>query len=94
MPLPLVPIAGAALKYGGVALVAWLVARNIAVARIDQSVEDALDALPDGLALCQPRDREQTNATGRLARRVQLPGMDRPVEIEAAFYARFRARKT
>lgn len=94
MPLPLVPIAGAALKYGGVALAAWLIARSVSPARIDQRAEDALDALPDGLGLRHPRDRDQTNATGRLTRRVQLPGMDRPIELEAAFDARFRARKT
>jgi len=98
MPLPLVPIAGVALKYGGVALAAWLVARRVAPvrveARLDQRAEDALDAMPEGLGLRRPRDRDQTNATGRLLRRVQLPGMDRPVELEAAFYARFRARKT
>lgn len=96
MPLPLVPLAGAALKYGGVALAAWLVARTVSPspARVDQRAEDALDDLPDGLGLRRPRDRDQTNATGRLLRRVQLPGMDRPIELEAAFYARFRARKT
>jgi len=94
MPLPLVPIAGAALKYGGVALAAWLVARSVAPARIDQRAEDALDATPEGLGLRRPRDRGQTNVTGRFLRGVQLPGMDRPVEIEAAFYARFRIRKT
>jgi len=98
MPLPLVPIAGAALKYGGVALAAWLVARRVAPARIDvridQHAEDALDAMPEGLGLRSPPDRDQTNVAGRLLRRVRLPGMDRPIEIEAAFYARLRARKT
>lgn len=94
MPLPLVPIAGVALKYGGVALAAWLVARRVGPARIDQRAEDALDEMPEGLALRRPKDRDQTNATGRLLHQVRLPWMDRPVEIEAAFYARFRARKT
>ncbi|KPQ07325.1 MAG: hypothetical protein HLUCCA12_05800 [Rhodobacteraceae bacterium HLUCCA12] len=94
MPLPLVPVAGAALKYGGVALAAWMVARSVAPARIDQRAEDALDDMPEGLALRRPRDREQGNATGRLVRRVKLPWMDRPVDIDVAFYARFRARKT
>jgi len=93
MPLPLVPIAGAALKYGGVAFFAWLVTRSVSPARIDQRAEDALDILPDGLSVRRPTDRDQTNATGRLRRRLHLPGMDRPVEVEAAFYARFRARK-
>lgn len=94
MPLPLVPIAGVALKYGGVALAAWLVARNVTPARIDQRAEDALDALPDGLAMRRPADRDQTTVTGRLMRRVQLPTMARPVVVDAAFYARFRLRKT
>lgn len=86
MPLPLVPIAG-------VAIAAWLVARSVAPARIDQRAEDALDAMPEGLGLRRPRDRDQSNATGRLLRRMKLPGMERPVELEAAFYARFRIRK-
>lgn len=93
MPLPLVPIAGIALKYGGVALAAWLVARQVSPARIDQRAEDALDDMPEGLGLRRPRDRAQHNATGRFLRRVHLPGMARAVEIDAAFYARFRARK-
>lgn len=93
MPLPLVPIAGVALKYGGVALTAWLVARRVGSARVDQRGEDALDEMPEGLGLRRPRDRAQTNATGRFLRRVHLPGMARTVEIDAAFYARFRARK-
>ncbi|WP_333827110.1 hypothetical protein [Pararhodobacter sp.] len=93
MPLPLVPLAGAALKYGGVALAAWLVTRAVAPARIDQRAEDALDAMPEGLGIRRPRDRDQSNATGRLSRQVKLPGMARPVEIDAAFYARLRTRK-
>ena len=96
MPLPLVPLAPAAvtaLKLGGVALVTWLVARRVQLARIDQRAEDALDDLPEGLAAARPRDREQVNAAGRFRRRIGLAGTDRAIEIDAAFLARLRARK-
>jgi hypothetical protein len=93
MPLPLVPLAGVALTYGGVALAAWFVARRLPPARIDQRSEDALDELPEGLAARQPADRDQTNVTGRMRRRIRLPGSDRTFEVDAAFLARFRARR-
>ena len=94
MPLPLVPIAGVALKYGGVALAAWWVARSVRIqpARIDQRAEDALDDLDEGLAARRPTDREQANMTGRFRRVVRLPDGG-AVEIDAAFLARFRARR-
>jgi len=93
MPLPLVPIAGVALKYGGVALAAWFVARKLPPARIDQRGEDALDDLPEGLAAHSPTDRDQTNVSGRLHRRIRLLGSDRTFEVDAAFLARVRARR-
>ena len=93
MPLPLVPIAGVALKYGTVALAAWLVARRMQPAHIDQRAEDALDELPEGLASRRPADRRQTNLTGRFRRTIRLQGVIPAVEIDAAFLARLRARR-
>ncbi len=93
MPLPLAPLAGAALKYGGVAFAAWLIARRVQPARIDQRAEDALDDLPEGLAARRPADREQANMTGRYRRTIRLVGTGRALEIDAAFLARLRARR-
>lgn len=96
MPLPLVPLAPAAvtaLKFGGVALAAWVVARRVQVARIDQRAEDALDDLSEGLAAARPQGREQVSATGRFRRRIGLAGSGHAVEIDAAFVARLRARR-
>ncbi|WP_209425957.1 hypothetical protein [Pararhodobacter sp. SW119] len=93
MPLPLVPLAGTALKIGGVALAAWFVTRHVQLARIDQRAEDALDDLPDGLAARHVADREQANMTGRLRRTIRLARSGRAIEIDAAFMARLRTRR-
>lgn len=96
MPLPLLPLAAPVLKYGGVALATWLVARRLAPviheARIDQRAEDALDDLPEGLGARRPADREQGNLAGRYRRQIKVPGLGRSFEIDAAFIARCRAR--
>ena len=96
MPLPLVPFAPAALtalKFGGVALAAWMLARHVHRARIDQRAEDALDDLPEGLGAARSQPREQVNAAGRYRRRIGLAGSDHAIEIDAAFLARLRARR-
>ena len=96
MPLPLAPLAPAALtalNYGGAALAVWLVARRVQRARIDQRAEDALDELPEGLAAARPGGREQVNAAGRFRRRIWLAGSDRALELDAAFVGRLRARR-
>jgi hypothetical protein len=92
MPVPLVPLAGVALKYGAVALAAWAaqaaLRARIAQGRTDQRAEDALDDLPDGLAAHRPRDRDQRNAAMRLQRRFRFKGQDYDLDIAAL--ARFR----
>lgn len=96
MPLPILPLAAPVLKYGSVALAAWLLARRIAPtiheARIDQRAEDALDDLPEGLGTRRPADRPQRNLTGYYRRRIHVPGLGRTIEIDATFIARLRAR--
>jgi hypothetical protein len=88
MPLPLVPLAGAAL--GALAVAAWRSARPV---RVDQRAEDALDALDEGLGLGRVAAREQTSASARLRRVIRL-GPDGPgVEIDAGFLARLRVRR-
>lgn len=92
MALPLAPLVPVALKYGGVALAAWLLARRIGPARIDQRSEDALDELPEGLTAAREPEREQVNAAGRFRRRITLTRTGRGLEIDAAFLARIRAK--
>lgn len=93
MALPLVPLVPIALKYGGVAVVAWFLARHVGPVRIDQRSEDALDDLPEGLTAARSPDREQVNATGRFRRVITLARSGRTIEIDASFLARFRARQ-
>ncbi|MEZ5911001.1 MAG: hypothetical protein R3D84_01255 [Paracoccaceae bacterium] len=91
MPLPLAPVAGFALRYGTLAVLAWGVKRSLRPGRTDQRAEDALDEADDGLAVHRPRDRGQTNATGRFRRTFRWGS--RAVEVDAAAMARIRIRK-
>lgn len=94
MPLPLVPIATAALKYAPIALAAAVVlGRALVPGRTDQRAEDALDDLAEGLAAHRPRDRGQMNAAARLRRIVRLGRRGPGVEIDAAALARLRFRR-
>ncbi|MCH2078458.1 MAG: hypothetical protein MK180_16550 [Rhodobacteraceae bacterium] len=88
MALPLAPISGVALRYGAVALATYAAARSIPKLRRDQSVEDSLDTVEEGVEM--RRDPEQVNATGRY-RRVLRVGR-RAVEIDATALARVRIR--
>ncbi len=95
MALPIVPLAGAALKYGAVALAGIVVLRQAAQAgRTDQRAEDALDDLHDGLTAHRPRDRgPQLNATARLRRVIRLGRTGPGIEIDAAALGRLRLRR-
>lgn len=65
--------------------------------RIDQRAEDALDDLPDGLALARAKtmgdaeENRQTNAAARLRRTIRLGG--KRLEIDAAGLARLRIKR-
>ena len=91
MPLPLAPIAGVAIRYGAVALVAYGVKRAIRKGRTDQRSEDALDEMDEGIALHRPADRGQTNAAARFKRVFRFG--ETAIEIDAAALGRFRIRK-
>ncbi|MCB2116947.1 MAG: hypothetical protein KDE00_11775 [Rhodobacteraceae bacterium] len=91
MPLPLVPIAGVALRYGAVALVAYGVKRALRPGRTDQQAEDALDGMDEGLAFHRPADRGQTNAAARVRRVIRIGGA--AFEFDAAALGRFRLRR-
>jgi len=92
MALPVVPLAGVVLRYGAVALAAYVLARGVATGRTDQRAEDAMDATPEGITAHRPRDRDQTNATARF-RRVFRFGSGRGIEIDAVALGRLRLRR-
>jgi hypothetical protein len=91
MPLPLVPIAGVAIRYGAVALVAYGVRRALRPGRTDQQAEDVLDKTDEGLAVHRPADRGQTNTAARFRRTLRIG--EKAFEIDFAALARFRIRK-
>ncbi|KAB2887015.1 MAG: hypothetical protein F9K34_00265 [Albidovulum sp.] len=91
MPLPLAPLAGVAIRYGAVALVAYGVKRALRPGRIDQRAEDALDDVDEGLAVHRPPDRGQTSTAARF-RRVFRFG-ETAIEIDVAALGRLRIRK-
>jgi hypothetical protein len=91
MPLPLVPIAGVAVRYGLVALGTWVVARSIARTPRDQHAEDALDNVPEGLTAGKHDDAAR--GTARLKRTIRL-GDDGPgVEIDLTALGRLKVRR-
>ena len=91
MPLPLAPLAGVAIRYGAVALVAYGIRRALRPGRTDQRAEDAMDGMDEGLAFHRPGDRDQTNAAARFRRIIRF--CDAGVEIDAAALGRIRFRK-
>lgn len=91
MPLPLAPLAGIALRYGGVALAAYAVSRHLTEGRRDQRAEDALDAVPEGVTL--RRTQEQVNGTVRWCRTIRF-GKDGPaVELDLSTLGRLSFKK-
>ncbi|RMA43473.1 hypothetical protein [Rhodophyticola porphyridii] len=91
MPFPVAPIAGFALRYGSVALVAYAAARYAAPARRDQRVEDAMDETPEGF--CLRRDDEQVNGSARWTRTYRFGQTGPGVEIDATGFARIKVRR-
>ena len=92
MALPLAPIAGALLRYGAVAALAYAAARRARPQRLHPDTETALDQMPEGASVGHAPG--QLNATGRWRRNIRLgpngPGMD----IDLSALARLRIRKT
>ncbi len=91
MAVPLVPLAGVALRYGAVALIAYGLARRIDRAPVDFRAEEALDDVNEGLAV--RRQREQINANTRWHRVIRLGRTGPGFEIDAASITRIRIRK-
>lgn len=89
MPLPLVPIAIAAVTYGSVAYTAYRTVRKITPGRRCQKAEDGLDRLDEGMTY--RREPEQANATARIKRTFTLG--ENAYELDAAALGRVRFRK-
>ncbi len=93
MALPLAPIAGVALRYGAVALAAYVVTRGIHRGHTDQRAEDAMDEIAEGLTAHRPRDREQVNGAARFRRVVRLGTVGPGVEIDITALGRMKFRR-
>lgn len=98
--MPLAPVLRLALKVSTVAAAGWALGRALrplaAPGRTDQRAEDALDDLPEGLAVHRPQDGlapqdRQTNTAWRARRVIRWGG--RGVEIDAAILSRWRIRR-
>lgn len=95
MAIPIVPLAGAVLKYGplaaaGVAAVAYLRAQP---GHADERAEDLLDEVDEGVSATRSHEGRQVNTRGRF-RRVIRAGRHGPgVEIDASFLGRVRLRR-
>ena len=98
MALPLAPLAVAALKYGSVAATVYGITRSVQLGRTDQSGEDALDRVSEGVTAHRPKDRAgpggtQGNMTARFRRIVRIGARGPGVEIDFASLARIKLRK-
>ena len=93
MALPLAPIAGVALRYGAVAVAAYVLTRQVGRGRVDQRAEDALDELPEGVTAHRPHDRDQVNGGARIRRTIRLGPTGPGVEVDLSAFGRLRFRR-
>lgn len=93
MPLPLVPIAGLAIRYGVLAAAGFILARSVHPGRTSQRTEDAMDDTPDGITAHGLRDADQVNATARFRRVLRLSAGGPGIEIDATTLTRLRFRR-
>ena len=94
-PLALSPFAWMAIRYGAVAAVALIAARNRASQPKDAQHDAVLDALPEGIRAAPHRAEAESalHGDGRLRRVFRLRRDGPGVEIEAAGLARLRVRR-
>ena len=93
MPLPLVPLAGLAIRYGAVALAGYGLSRLVHIGRTSQLAEDAMDQTPEGFTAHGLKDADQVNATARFCRVIRLHPNGPGLEIDATTLTRLRLRK-
>ena len=92
MALPLAPIAGALLRYGAVAALAYAAAARARPQCLHPATEDALDQMPEGATLGHAPG--QMNGTARWRRNIRLGPNGPGMEIDLSALARLRIRKT
>lgn len=91
MALPLAPIAMTALRIAPFAVAAYAAWRTLPEGHRDQRVEDAIDAMPDGLS--RHKDDDATRATVRFRRGVRLGSRGPGLEFDLAALGRLRIRR-
>ena len=91
MAIPLTPIAAAALRYGAVAALSYVVARRARPQTVHPAAEAAMDRMPEGVNVGHAPG--QMNATARLRRSVRLGPTGPGVEIDLGALARLRLRR-
>lgn len=91
MPIALPPLAGIALKYSAVAVAGYVLARATSHGRLDQPLEDIMDATPEGATL-RTADG-QTNASFRWRRAFRLNSTGKGVEIDATALTRLKVKR-
>ncbi|MEM1077898.1 hypothetical protein [Dinoroseobacter sp. S76] len=94
MPIPVVPIASAVLKYGPLAAAALA---TVAYARakpraVNQTAEDLMDDVSDGMEFTRSPDGRQVNGAGRYRRSVRMPN-GAGVELDMSLLGRVRLRR-
>lgn len=89
------PLARMALRYGAVAAITLIAARNRASVPKDSQHEAVLDELPEGIRAMPHRAEAESalHGNGRVRRVFRLRPSGPGVEIEAAGLARFRVRR-
>lgn len=94
MPIPIMPIAGAVLKYGpaAAAIVATVAYAKAKPRNLDQRTEDMMDTVEDGFDISRAPDGRQVNSTGRYRRVIRVPG-GMGVEVDASLIGRLRVRR-
>ncbi|ABV95013.1 hypothetical protein Dshi_3280 [Dinoroseobacter shibae DFL 12 = DSM 16493] len=94
MPIPVVPIASAVLKYGPLAAAALA---TVAYARarpapVNQAAEDLMEDVDEGVAFSRAPEGQQVNGQGRYRRTVRMPnGIG--FEVDASVLGRVRLRR-
>jgi len=91
MAIALAPVAGIALRYGAVALAAYVAARRIQPAHFDQRAEEALDDVPEGLSA--RRDPGQAKVTAGYCRIIRVGRNGPGLELRAHSITRFRVQR-
>ncbi|MFO7919649.1 hypothetical protein DZD18_03050 [Rhodobacteraceae bacterium W635] len=91
MPIAIPPLAGFAVKYIGVALAGYALARSTVPGRRDQRLEDIMDATPEGATL--HTEDGQMNAGIRWRRILRSGIAGRGLEIDATALARLKVRR-